>query len=128
MEKVIFFLAILLNSAISFTQVAEFSFDKKVKNYGVIEEGDTLSGYFVFTNTGKAPLLITSYDVACHCTEARYPSTPTLPQESDTLFFTFNSLGKSYQQDRKIILSANTKREITTIRFKVYVNPKEEKE
>jgi hypothetical protein len=118
------FLITVLNSVISNAQMAEFSFDKTVINYGVINEGDTLHGYFMYTNTGKEPLTITSYVVECHCTEVSFPSTPTLPMASDTIHFTFHSEGKSYAQDRKILLNANVKKELATVRFKVYVNPK----
>ena len=123
--KFIFISTILLNSAISLAQFAEFSFDKNVKNYQVITEGDTLKGYFVFKNKGKEPLKITKYTVECHCTEVRFPSGPIPPMASDTIFFTFDSNGKSYAQDRKILLYANTKKETETVRFKVFVNPKD---
>lgn len=108
-----------------FSQTAEFSFDKTVKNYGVITEGDTLKGYFVFKNTGKQPLKISRYTVECHCTEVFYPNNAIAPMQTDTLFFTFDSYGKSYAQDRTILIYANTKKELNIVRFKVYVNPKE---
>lgn len=120
-----FIFTIFLNSAISLSQFAEFSFDKNVKNYQVITEGDTLKGYFVFKNKGPEPLQITKYTVECHCTEVHFPSAPTAPMASDTIFFTFDSNGKSYAQDRKILLYANTKKEMEIIRFKVFVNPKD---
>jgi hypothetical protein len=122
--KFIFQLVILLNSAVLFSQAADFSFDKTTKNYGVITEGDTLKGYFVYKNIGKEPLKISKYTVECHCTELHYPNVPTKPMASDTLFFTFDSQGKSYQQDRTILIYANTKKEMNLVRFKVYVNPK----
>lgn len=109
-----------------FSQTAEFSFNKKTKRYNVIEEGDTLKGYFIFQNKGNAPLLIKDYSVECHCTDVTFPSTPIPPQASDTIFFTFDSNGKYYQQDRTILIFSNAKKEIETLRFKVYVNPKEE--
>lgn len=124
MKSFFIFILILINSAFCYSQMAEFSFNNSVNNYGVINEGDTLHGYFIYKNTGKASLQISSYMVECHCTEVTFPSTPTLPMASDTIFFTFNSEGKSYAQDRKIILIANIKKELTTVRFKVYVNPK----
>ncbi len=124
MKCSLIFILILTNSAFCYSQMAEFSFDKTVINYGVINEGDTLHGYFTYTNTGKEPLTITSYVVECHCTEVSFPSTPTLPMASDTIHFTFHSEGKSYAQDRKILLNANVKKELATVRFKVYVNPK----
>lgn len=124
--KAIIALLILINSAVVIAQTAEFSFDRKTKKYATIEEGDTLTGYFVYTNKGKEPLSISNYSVECHCTAVTYPTKPTLHGERDTVFFTFDSNGKSYQQKRSILLHANIKREIAIIYFKVYVNPKEE--
>lgn len=124
MKYLSIFMLIFINSALSYSQMAEFSFDQTVKKYDIMQEGDTLRGYFIYKNTGDTPLKITSYLVECHCTEVTFPSSPTLPMASDTVFFSFNSDGKSYAQDRKIMLSANTKKELTTVRFKVYVNPK----
>lgn len=124
MNRFILIIITTLNSAVLFSQSAEFSFDKKVKKYGVITEGDTLKGYFVYKNTGTEPLKITNYTVECHCTEVKYPEKATLPNESDTLYFTFDSAGKYYAQDRTILVYGNTKKELNLIRFKVYVNPK----
>lgn len=110
-----------------FSQVAEFSFDKTIKNYRVINEGDTLHGYFVYANKGKKPLSIERYSVECHCTKVILPKKPTQPNEVDTIYFTFDSNGKYYQQKRSIMLfSKDTRRELHEIFFKVYVNPKEE--
>lgn len=125
--KAFIVLLILINSAVLFAQTVEFSFDKRVKNYKVIDEGDTLKGFFIFKNKGSVPLRISNYSVECHCTEVFFPATETQPMQSDTIFFTFDSSGKAYQQDRSIILKANTETEMDIIRFKVYVNPKEEK-
>jgi hypothetical protein len=38
----------------------------------------------------------------------------------------FDTNGKYYQQDRKIILHTNTKRKLEYLRFKVFVVPNEE--
>jgi len=125
MKNIFIFTLLILNSAFVFGQNAEFSFYKKTKNYHVINEGDTLKGFFVFKNTGTDSLKIKDYTVECHCTQAFFPKTPTPPNATDTVYFTFDSNGKSFQQKRTILIYANTKDESAIVTFKVYVNPKE---
>ena len=120
-------LLILLSSAPGFCQEAEFQFKKTVHKFPKTEEGKVLTHYFVFTNTGTAPLTIYSYSVACSCTEVTFPNYPIAPGKTDSIKMTFNTNGKYYQQDRKIILSSNARKKETVLTFKVFVNPKQEK-
>ena len=117
---------ILVSSALGFGQKAEFSFKKSTYKFPKAKEGEQLSHYFVFTNTGDAPLLIGSYSVECHCTELKFPSYPILPGKTDSLLLTFDTNGKYFYQDRIAVISSNAKKPETTIRFKVYVEPKED--
>lgn len=118
---------IALSSALGFGQVAEFSFKKTVHKFPKTKEGKELVHYFVFTNTGNAPLVIQSYAVACHCTHIDFPSYPIMPGKTDSIKLTFDTKGKYYDQDRTIVISSNTKKKETVLRFKVFVIPKEEK-
>ncbi len=116
---------ILLSSALGFGQAAEFSFNKKVHKFPKTNEGDTLQHYFVFTNTGDAPLVISSYTVECHCTELKFPTYPIQPGKTDSVQLIFDTNGKYFAQDRMVIISSNAKKKETILRFKVFVNPKE---
>jgi hypothetical protein len=119
-------ITIALSSALGFGQVAEFSFEAPVFKSPKINEGKQIEHYFVFTNTGKAPLIISHYEVACSCTKVFFPDYPIAPGKTDSIRVTFDSNGKYYQQDRAIILSSNAKKKETTLRLKVYVIPKED--
>lgn len=116
-----------MNSAFVFGQVAEFGFKKTLHKFPKINEGEEVSHYFVFTNTGNAPLLIHSYAVSCNCTSVVLPTSPVLPGKMDSIKVTFNSNGKYWHQDRTIVLSSNAKKKEYVLRFKVYVVPKDEK-
>lgn len=116
---------ILLSSALGFSQEAEFSFKKKTHKFPKTNEGDTLRHHFVFTNTGNAPLLISSYTVECHCTELKFPTYPIEPGKTDSVEVVFDTNGKYFAQDRLVIISSNAKKKETILRFKVFVNPKE---
>ena len=51
-KAVLAFIIIGLNSAAVLGQYAEFSFDKKVKKFEPVKEGEILEHSFKFTNTG----------------------------------------------------------------------------
>lgn len=119
-------LIISFNSALVFGQVAEFSFDKTTVKFPKTNEGDTLRHYFVFTNTGKAPLKISKYEVECHCTSLNFPQYAIAPGAKDSVQMVFDTRGKYYHQDRTIVISSNARKKERVLRFKVYVEPKEE--
>lgn len=124
--KILTILIIFLNSALVFGQEAEFSVLKPTHKFKKTNEGKILTHYFVFENTGKSPLIISSYQVACHCTVIEFPTYPIAPGQKDSIKLTFNTNGKYYQQDRIIVINANTKKKENYLRFKVYVIPKED--
>lgn len=116
---------IVLNSALGFGQVAEFSVDKAVFKFSETDEGEVLRHVYVVTNTGDTPLIISDYKVSCSCTKALLPNQPILPGESFDLLVTFDTKGKYYFQDRIIYLTTNSKKGVHKVRFKVNVIPKE---
>jgi hypothetical protein len=117
---------IALNSAFGLGQMAEFSFlEGTTKKWDKTPEGEILKHYFVFKNSGDAPLIIDEAMVVCPCTKITLPTKPVPSGAKDSILVTFDTNHKFYHQDRKIILKANTKKE-ETLRIKVYVIPKEE--
>lgn len=124
--KLIFILSILVNSALVFGQAAEFSFaDKTTVKWDKTPEGEVLKHYFVFTNTGTEPLVITDAKVACSCTKVEFPKYPVPPNANDSIKVSFDTKGKFYYQDRIIELQANTKK-VQKLRLKAYVIPADE--
>lgn len=115
-----------MNSALGFTQEAEFSLEKWVHKFPKTKEGVVLEHTFVFTNAGTAPLIINKYSVACKCTKVIFSEEPILPGRTGTIKVTFDTEGKYYQQDRIVLLSVNTKKKTVKLRFKVFVIPREE--
>lgn len=116
---------VILNSAFGFGQTAEFFVDKPVHKFPKAQEGAQLTHTFTVTNKGTAPLIISSFEVACTCTKVTLPA-PIAPGQSGTIMVAFDTNGKYYQQDRTIILHTNTKKKVERLRFKVFVVPSEE--
>ncbi len=115
---------LILNSALGFTQEAEFFVKGSTYKFPDAKEGEQLEHVFTVTNTGKKPLLISAYTVECSCTKAYFPKDPIPPGGSSQLKITFDTEGKSYFQDRIVYFTTNTKRKKEKLRFKVFVSPK----
>lgn len=105
--------------------MAEFFVESPLHKFPKTREGIQLKHAFVVKNTGETPLIISRYEVSCSCTKVTLPG-PIAPGESGHVTVEFDTNGKYYQQDRKIILFTNTKKKTEYLRFKVYVIPADE--
>ena len=85
----------------------ELSFEKLRHNFGKINQGESVSHQFVFTNTGQAELIINNAKGSCGCTVPKWPRKPIAPGESEEIKVTFNSAGKSGKQSKTITLVTN---------------------
>jgi hypothetical protein len=112
---------LLLNSALSFAQQAEFKFNDKVQRLGKIKEGEIATSIFSFVNKGDAPLIISDYKVACSCTKVEFPTKPILPGEGSEIKVYFDSEGKIAYQDRTISIISNAKNSPYEIRITLTV-------
>jgi hypothetical protein len=84
MKNLITILFVGLISFGSFAQekVAKIEFKTDVIDYGTIEKGANGVRIFEFTNTGNAPLIISSVKSTCGCTVPKKPTEPIMPGES----------------------------------------------
>jgi hypothetical protein len=124
--RLLFAIIILaLSSATGFGQLAEFSIKAPTHKFPKTNEGVVLEHSFEFTNTGNAPLIISSFTVACSCTKVTLPKEPVQPGQKGIVKVTFDTEGRNFYQDRTVILHTNTKKQTEKLRFKVYVEPKQ---
>ena len=100
--------------------------DKAVFEFPDTTEGPVLVHEFVITNTGSDSLEISDARVSCSCTKVILPQEPIAPGEQGVITVTFDTNGKFGDQDRKILLTTNTKKGHEQLRFKVYVIPLDE--
>ena len=119
--RFILFTLIILNSALSIAQQAEFKFKDKVQRLGKVNEGEVINTAFTFTNTGDSPLIISDYKVACTCTKVSFPQEPILPGNTGEIKVNFDTSGKIGYQDRTITLLSNAEESPTEIRFTLNV-------
>lgn len=63
-------------------QGPQIAFEKEVHDYGKIKQGDDGTVLFTFTNTGSAPLILSSAKGSCSCTVPSWPKEPIAPGKS----------------------------------------------
>jgi len=102
----------------------EITFNEKVYNFGTIQQGDKVSHFFTFKNTGKYNLIISRAIGSCGCTIPEYPKTPILPGKSGKMKVSFNSKGKSGKQTKTVSVYANVPKGGVTITIKANIKVK----
>lgn len=61
------------------------TFEKGTHDYGTIEYNGNGVCFFVFTNTGKEPLILSNARSTCGCTVPSWPREPILPGQTDSI-------------------------------------------
>ncbi|WP_276390238.1 DUF1573 domain-containing protein [Eudoraea chungangensis] len=105
-------------------KLPEMSFEKIEHDFGTIIQGTPQETVFTFTNTGNAPLIITSATSSCGCTVPNPPKDPIAPGEDGELLVKFNGTGQN-QVTKTITVMANTQKGKELLRIKAFVNPKD---
>ncbi len=83
---------------------AEIKFEKTVHDFGKFTENNSvMTCSFLFTNTGKAPLIITQCVASCGCTIPMYSNKPIAPGKTGIIKVTYNGKGRLPGQFKKII-------------------------
>ncbi len=98
--------------------------DKKMHDFGTINEGDKVETEFILTNVGESDLIIIDAKASCGCTVPVKPSEPIKPGKSAPIKVSFDSNGKPGQQEKSITITSNTLSGIETCSIKAKVTPK----
>lgn len=95
------------DQSVSPTDAAVITFENPNYSFGVIKQGEKVAYNYKFTNTGKAPLIISSAEATCGCTVPEVPKEPIKPGEDGEIKVVFNSEGKTGLQDKVITVNSN---------------------
>lgn len=98
-----------------------FEFAEESHDFGSITEGEVVEKVFKFTNTGDAPLIISSATASCGCTVPVWPKDPIPVGEEGEIQVRFNSAKKPGIQNKTITITANTYPKINRLRIKANV-------
>ena len=73
---------------------AGVKWDKTVHNFGTLEKGGSGKAIFKMTNTGGVPIIITSAEGTCGCTDITYPKQPILPGKTVNIIVNYEAEDK----------------------------------
>lgn len=113
--------------AVQSGDLPQLSFAAESHDFGTINEGDVVETEFRFTNTGKAPLIISSAQGSCGCTVPEYPNAPVAPGEEGVIRVSFNSEGKQNLQNKTVTLTTNAVPSTKVLTITANVTPKPKK-
>ncbi len=100
-------------------------FVSEVHDYGTIEQGSDGGCQFVFTNTGKTPLVLSNVRASCGCTVPTWPREPILPGKEGSIKVVYNTnLVGSF--NKSISVNSNAKNNEVILRIKGTVTQKKQ--
>lgn len=88
------------------TKSPRIAFKETVFNYDTIMQNSNGEHVFRFTNTGDAPLLITSAFSSCGCVVPEWPKEPIAPKSSGSVRVKYNT-SKTGQFTKVIVVKSN---------------------
>lgn len=97
------------------------SFKKMEHDFGNIKQNTENPYEFVFTNTGKNPLVITDAKGSCGCTVPEYPKEPIAPGATGKIRVVYSPGTQEGQQTKNVTITANTEPQQTVISIKANV-------
>jgi hypothetical protein len=102
------------------------SFDKTDFDYGTIYQHADGNTFFVYTNKGKEPLILSRVKSSCGCTIPKWSRQPLLPGQSDTIKVKYDTkrLG-SFHKSITITSNASEPTVVLKIKGKVIPEPTE---
>jgi hypothetical protein len=91
MKKFLGILAVVLGFAFQSNAQGAIKFKAEKHDFGKIVEGTQASYSFEFTNTGKAPVVISNVQPSCGCTTPEWTREPIMPGKTGQVTTSYNS-------------------------------------
>lgn len=126
MKKILLLLSLILTFAFAAQAKsnAKIEFAKEKHDFGMISEsGGPVSTDFIFTNTGKEPLVIYSATAQCGCTKPSFPDEPIMPGKSGKIHVSFNPKTFSGAFRKSITIRSNASKSKKTLHITGTINP-----
>ena len=99
------------------------TFSELEHDFGEIENGTPVETVFSYTNTGKAPLVITDIKSTCGCTVPQdWSKEPLSPGESSQFTVKFNGKGKN-KVTKTVTVTANTEAGKEQVKITAFIKP-----
>jgi hypothetical protein len=102
------------------------TFTKVNHDFATVAEGTQASYDFEFTNTGKAPVIISNVSASCGCTTPFWTKDPVLPGKKGKITASYNSAGRPGVFNKSITVVSNAEPSTHILTIKGTVVPKEQ--
>jgi hypothetical protein len=99
------------------TATPEFGWDVTAFDFGKIQLNKPVTHEFRFTNTGDAPLVISSVQASCGCTVAEYSKDPIAPGAQGFVKATYNA-AKVGVFTKSVTVNANAENNVVQLSIK----------
>jgi len=116
------FLSVSLFAQTDNPNQADIKFEKETHDFGVIPQGTPVTYLFVFKNTGKSPLIITSASASCGCTTPDWSREPIKPGREGFVKATYNAASPG-DFTKSVTVMSNAKRSTVILYLKGTVKP-----
>jgi hypothetical protein len=107
MKKFLGILAVVLGFAFQSNAQGAIKFKAEKHDFGKIVEGTQASYSFEFTNTGKAPVVISNVQPSCGCTTPEWTREPIMPGKTGKVTASYNSAGRPGNFNKTITVVNN---------------------
>lgn len=97
------------------------AFKKMEHDFGTIKQETENPYEFVFTNTGKNPLVITDAKGSCGCTVPEFPKEPIAPGATGKIRVVYSPGQQEGNQNKTVTITANTEPQQTVVNIKANV-------
>jgi len=119
-------LCLVIGAAFAWAQEKPgLQFEKTQHDFGTIrEEAGPVSYEFVFTNTGKTPLVISNVRPSCGCTTPGWSKEPIAPGETGTITAQYNPNNRPGTFRKSITVTSNAEPSTSVLYIQGVVQPK----
>lgn len=82
-------------------------FDKEIHDFGIIYVNGDGTCFFILTNTGNEPLILTNVRAGCGCTVPDWPRKPIMPGDTAIIQVEYITLNRPHKINRSIVVTSN---------------------
>ncbi len=99
------------------------AFKEDLHDFGTVTEGGNADFDFVFTNTGKEPIIIERAQPACGCTASEWTKEPILPGKTGFVRASYHTQGRPGPFTKTVTVLSNAGAKVLTFKGEVEKAP-----
>lgn len=99
------------------------AFKEDLHDFGTVTEGGNADFDFVFTNTGKEPIVIERAQPACGCTASEWTKEPILPGKTGFVRASYHTQGRPGPFTKTVTVLSNAGAKVLTFKGEVEKAP-----